>query len=389
VRVGGKATGGTKVPDGVLGVGHPHPMDTQMHDTATAHPLEPTDGPLLFEELQLAFRNRGMPLEAMRYDRTPTGLHYLVVHWDIPPAEAESWRLSIDGAVSRPTTLTLADLQSRPARTLPVTLECAGNGRGWLEPRPVSLPWLGEAIGTAEWTGVPLADVLDEAGLRADAVEVVFGGSDAGVQGGEEQTYARSLPVAEAMGGDVLLAYAMNGEALQPQHGFPLRLVVPGWYGMASVKWLRSIEVHTQPFDGFQQAVAYRYQSDADDPGERVTRMRVRALMVPPGIPDFFTRRRYVDAGTIRLFGRAWSGQAPVERVEVGIDGAWVDADLAPPVGPHAWCGWELRWRAEPGEHSLACRATDAAGHTQPTTSAWNHQGMGNNVVQRLEVTVR
>jgi DMSO/TMAO reductase YedYZ molybdopterin-dependent catalytic subunit len=354
-----------------------------------AHPLEPIDGPLLMEELQLAFRNRGMPLEAMRYDITPTGLHYLVVHWDIPPADPAGWRVGIGGRVHRPLDLTLAEIMSRPSRTIPVTLECAGNGRGWLSPRPASLPWLGEAIGTAEWTGTPLRGLLEDAGLGDDALEVVFRGSDRGIQGDTDQTYARSLAVAEAMRPDVLIAYAMNGEPLQPQHGAPLRLIVPGWYGMTSVKWLTSIEAVTEPFDGFQQAVAYRYQTDAEDAGEPVSRMRVRALMVPPGIPDFFSRLRFVDAGRVTLSGRAWSGHGPVERVQVGIDGRWEDAALGAPVGEFAWRSWTFEWDAVPGEHELACRATDAAGDVQPSEPHWNYQGMGNNVVQSTTVTVR
>jgi len=366
-------------------------MDTQTSTTppGAAHTLEPTDGPLLFEELQLAFRNRGMPLEAMRYDLTPTGLHYLVAHWDIPHIDPASWRLSISGDVRQPLELTLDEVRARPAQILPVTLECAGNGRGWLRPRPVSLPWLGEAIGTAEWTGTPLRDVLADAGLGPAAVELVFRGADAGIQGEEEQTYARSLPVAEATGPEVLLAYEMNGLPLEPQHGFPLRLVVPGWYGMTSVKWLTSIEGVAEPFQGFQQAIAYHYQEDAEDLGEPVQRMRVRALMIPPGIPDFFSRRRFVDAGHVVLAGRTWSGNAPIDRVEVAIDGEWSDAMLGRPVGAFAWRGWTFDWDATEGEHELACRATDAAGNVQPLEPPWNYQGMGNNVVQRILVTVR
>jgi DMSO/TMAO reductase YedYZ molybdopterin-dependent catalytic subunit len=366
-------------------------METQapLPTPGAAHPLEPTHGPLLREELQLAFRNRGLPLEAMRYDLTPTGLHYLVIHWDIPPVDSETWRLTLGGRVRQPLELSLDDLRARPRLTTAVTLECAGNGRALLEPRPLSIPWLGEAIGTAEWTGTPLRGVLEEAGLEDDAVEIVFRGADRGLQGDEEQVYARSLGVADAARPEVLLAYEMNGRLLEPQHGAPLRLLVPGWYGMTSVKWLTSIEAVTEPFAGFQQASAYRYQQDADDPGAPVRRMRVRALMTPPGIPDFFSRGRVVDAGRVTLSGRAWSGSGAVERVEVGVDGDWAEASLGTPVGEFAWRGWSFRWEATPGAHELACRATDAAGEVQPLEPPWNYQGMGNNVVQRLAVTVR
>ena len=202
----------------------------------------PTDGPLTFEELQLAGRNRGMPLEALRYDITPTGLHYLLVHFDIPAIDPDDWRLRVGGLVDRPLELSLDDLRGRPRRTIPVTLECAGNGRAQLRPRPLSNPWLLEAIGTAEWGGTPLAPLLEEAGLRPAVKELVFTGADRGFQGGIEQDYQRSLGLAEARRPEVLLVDEMNGAPLQPQHGFPLRLLVPGWYGMASVKWLSRIE---------------------------------------------------------------------------------------------------------------------------------------------------
>ena len=361
---------------------------TQVAAPGAAHPLEPTDGPLLPEELQLAFRNRGMPLEAMGSDVTPAGLHYLVVHWDIPLLDTAIWRLTLGGRVRTPLELTLDDLRARPRRTVPVTLECAGNGRGWLTPRPLSIPWLGEAVGTAEWTGTPLRDLLDEAGVADDAVEVVFRGADSGIQGDVPQRYGRSLTLAEAGRPEVLLAYEMNGRPLEPQHGFPLRLLVPGWYGMTSVKWLTDIELADRPFDGFQQVVAYRYQRDAEDPGVPVSRIRVRALMIPPGIADFFSRERFVEPGRVVLRGRAWSGAGPIERVEVAVDGEWADADLGEAAGDFAWAPWSFAWDAAEGPHELACRATDAAGDTQPMEPFWNHQGMGNNVVQRLRVTV-
>ena len=238
-----------------------------------------------------------MPLEALRNDITPPGLHYLLNHFDIPFIDAEHWHLRIGGAVQRALELNLKALRRAPRISIPVTLECAGNGRSLLRPRPLSQPWRLEAVGTAVWTGVPLAYLLAQAGVEDDAVEVVFTGADSGIQGGVRQQFARSLPIAEALRPDIVLAYRMNGNDLPPQHGYPLRLVVPGWYGMASVKWLSSIKVLTKPFDGFQQTVAYRYQQDADDAGTPVTWINVRSLMVPPGVPDFFTRSRILPAG--------------------------------------------------------------------------------------------
>jgi DMSO/TMAO reductase YedYZ molybdopterin-dependent catalytic subunit len=345
--------------------------------------------PFSLQELQLATRNRGMPLEGLRYDVTPTGMHYLLIHFDIPAVDAASWRLEITGNVDRPVWLSLDEVRARPAHTMPVTMECAGNGRARLVPRAISNPWLDEAIGTAQWTGTPLRELVAGAGVRPDTVELVFTGADHGVQGDVEQDYARSLPLEDAMRPEVMLAYEMNGRPLEPQHGAPLRLLVPGWYGMTSVKWLTRIQAVTEPFDGYQQAVAYRYQQDEDDPGERVRRIRVRALMIPPGYPDFPTRRRFADAGRVVLHGRAWGGTAPILRVEVGVDGMWEDAKVEPALGEYAWCAWSYDWDANPGEHTLSCRATDANGNTQPVEQPWNVQGVGNNLVQMVPVTVR
>jgi DMSO/TMAO reductase YedYZ molybdopterin-dependent catalytic subunit len=351
--------------------------------------MEPTDGPLTFEELQLATRNRGMPLEALRYDITPVGLHYLLIHFDVPFADAGSWRLEVGGAVRRPYELTLDEIRAMPAQTLAVTMECAGNGRARLHPRPLSNPWLYEAIGTAEWMGTPLSPLLERAGLSDDALEIVFTGADRGFQGGLEHDYQRSLTMSEVQRPEVMLVYAMNGRPLEPQHGFPLRLIVPGWYGMTSVKWLRSIEAVTRPFAGYQQTPAYHFTDSADEEGEPVQRIRPRALMVPPGTPDFFSRHRIVDAGLVELIGRAWSGSAEVTRVEVGIDGAWSDATLGESAGQFAWRSWTFAWDATPGEHVLSCRATDATGAVQPINQPWNYQGMANNSVQTVAVTVR
>jgi sulfane dehydrogenase subunit SoxC len=343
------------------------------------------------DELALATRNHGLPLEALRYDVTPPGLHYVLTHYDIPAADPASWRLDIGGAVDRPLTLALGDLTRRPTVTSRVLLECAGNGRARLDPRPVSQPWLLEAVGTAEWTGTPLAPLLEEAGISPDAVDVVFTGADHGVERGVEQDYARGLPLAEAMRPATLLVWAMNGAPLPPQHGAPLRLVIPGWYGMAHVKWLTRIDVLTEPFTGFQNATAYRLKTSADEVGEPVTRIRPRALLAPPGWPDFMSRERFVRPGAVPLSGRAWSGRAPLTRVEVSTDGGrtWDDAVLAPadPRHPFAWRAWSHAWTAPPGRWELVVRATDEVG-TQPVEQEWNRQGMANNLVQRVPVTV-
>jgi DMSO/TMAO reductase YedYZ molybdopterin-dependent catalytic subunit len=339
------------------------------------------------EELQLAARNHGMPLEALRYPVTPVGLHYLLIHYDVPVVEPETWRLTVRG--ERELVLGLEELRARPAAEVTVTMECAGNGRARLDPRPVSQPWLLEAVGTARWRGTPLRPLLEEAGIGG-AVEVLCTGLDRGIESEEEQAFQRALPLEEALRDEVLLAYEMNGTPLPPQHGFPLRLVVPGWYGMTNVKWLERIELVDTPFAGYQNSWSYRLRQAEDEEGVPLDRMQPRSLMVPPGIPEFMTRDRTVEAGEVLLEGRAWSGHAPVDRVEVSADGGetWDAAELEPAGEPWAWRGWSYRWHAEPGEHVVCCRARDEAGNEQPSEPPWNLGGYANNAVQAVRVTV-
>ncbi|MCB1546997.1 MAG: sulfite oxidase [Hyphomicrobiaceae bacterium] len=355
-----------------------------------ALPTRHTRGDFSREEVALANRNSGIALETLRYDLTPVGLHYLLIHFDIPHLEADTFRLSVGGLVARPLSLSLDDLRALPRRTERVTLECAGNGRGQVEPRYQSMPWSYEAVGTAEWTGTPLANVLTAAGLDERAAEIVFYGADRGFDRHGEHTYGRSLAPAHALRDEVLLVYEMNGMPLLPQHGFPLRLVVPGWFGMASVKWLERIEVWDRPFDGPQQTPHYHFRTVAGEPGTPVTTLRVKSLMVPPGLPDVYTRRRVVERGDVEIVGRAWSGAgAAIARVEVAVDGVWREANLDAPMGRFAWRGWKFHWRAEAGLHELACRATDIDGNVQPLDPVWDVGGFGNNAVQRVQVMVR
>jgi sulfane dehydrogenase subunit SoxC len=342
-------------------------------------------------ELQLALRNSGMPLEALRWPLTPPGLHYLLCHYDIPMIDVDAWRLELTGCVDRPAVFSMSELKRRETRTVPITMECAGNDRARMTPRPVSQPWLGEAVGTAAWTGTPLAGLLREAGVSGEATEVLFTALDWGIEGGITQAYERSLPISEALEADAILAWGIGDVALAPQHGFPLRLVVPGWYGMTNVKWLRRITVLDAPFGGYQQAEGYRLRHSVDEPGEPVTRILPRALMMPPGIPDFMTRRRFVPSGTHRLEGRAWSGWGEISRVQVSVTGggSWDEAELGDAVGQHAWRGWSYVWPAtQPGDYQLACRAWDSAGNVQPLEPQWNLGGYANNAVQRIAVTV-
>ncbi|CAN5875943.1 sulfite oxidase [soil metagenome] len=344
------------------------------------------------EELQLAARNHGLPLEALAYDITPPGLHYLLTHYDMPVLDESTWRLRVGGLVDEALQLDLGELRSMPQCTVTVTFECAGNGRARHEPRAQSQPWLVEAVGTATWTGVPLVRLLERAGVRDDALDVVFTGADHGVERGVEQDYRRGLDLETARAEDVIVAHAMNGAPLPPQHGFPARLVVPGWYGMAQVKWLTDIEVSADRFEGFQHH-AYRLRRDVDEDGKPLTRIEPRALLVPPGFPDFYSRTRVVSPGEVEVRGRAWSGWAPVTRVELTTDGgsSWLEAELdadatGEAAAPYAWRRWRASWPATAGEHLLGARAHDASGRSQPVNAAWNRGGFANNSVQRVRV---
>lgn len=364
-------------------------MSTDLERLSSpARVANPEEG-ISSDELRLAARNHGMPLESLRWDITPPGLHYLLIHYDIPAIDPGTFELLVDGLVDNSLSLDLDALRSRPQISSVVTLECAGNGRAQLLPRPVSQPWLTEAVGTARWTGTPLSSLLHEAGIADGAVDVIFTGADHGIERGHEQDYQRALPLAEAMRDGVMLAYEMNGAPLPPQHGAPLRLIVPGWYGMAHVKWLRRITVVAEPFDGFQMR-AYRLRDSPDDPGIPLTRMEPRALLIPPGFPDFMSRRRVVRSGEITIEGRAWSGWASVTLVEVSVDGGdtWEVVDLDSALDSQGWAGWSWTWRADPGSYLLSARATDASGRTQPLGQRWSRGGFANNTIQKVPVVV-
>lgn len=346
------------------------------------------------EEVRLALRNHGMHLEGLRYSPTPIGMHYLLIHFDVPIIDASSYELEIGGLVHSPLKLSLEDIKSRTRMSRPVVMECAGNGRSALRQRPVSAPWGEDAVGCSEWTGAPLAPLLKEAGLSDDTVEILFTGSDRGIDEGMEHNFERSLKVEEALREDVLLAYEMNDQPLLPQHGYPLRLLVPDYYGVASVKWLRSITVLEEPFNGVQQTMKYVYQESKNDPGKPVTRQLPRALMVPPGIPEYLTRQRHVGNGWVTIEGKAWSGYGSIEQVEFSADGGenWQETWLGDPIGPHAWTPWSYEWDArESGEYELCVRATDGSGRTQPMSAeeSWNVGGSCVNAVQRVLATVR
>ncbi|MFL6354610.1 MAG: anti-sigma factor antagonist [Bryobacteraceae bacterium] len=318
----------------------------------------------------------------------PNPRFYVRNHFQVPKLDSSSWRLNVVGLVERPLSLSLRDLMKLPSQAQFVTLECAGNGRALLSPRVNGEQWNLGAVSTAEWTGVPLAEVLDRASVKTGARQVVFRGADAGKLdlNSEPIRFERSLTVDDARQCEGLLAYAMNGEVLPMQHGYPLRLIVPGWYAVASVKWLTEIDVISHPFSGHYQTGTYffEWQRNGELIREPVSLQRVRSLITEPE-PD-----SELEEGELPIRGVAWSGAAPIARVEVRIgDGPWREARLLGERKRYSWQGWELLARIEqPGSTLISARATDQASQTQPDSPEWNRLGYGNNAIQQVGVNV-
>src|SRR2546423_8220368 len=300
--------------------------------------------------------NAEAPPEALAGDITPTELHYVRSNFAVPTHDGT---LEIGGDVESPTTLTLDDLRAMPATERAVTLECAGNGRLATRPLPVGEPWGDYAVSTARWTGALLQEVLELAHPAAEGVEVRFVGADHGSYplrpvlpetNQQDLTFVRSLPVALTSdpAAEILIAYEMNGQPLGPDHGAPFRLIVPHWYAVASVKWLKRIDVRTEPFTGESQTGHYIYQW-ADQPHEPVELMRVRARITDPAPGSV------IGAETYTVRGKAWSGTGPVTKVEVSLtgEGTWYAAQVEPPRGPYHWQDWSFEWEAtDVGRHS-------------------------------------
>ncbi|HWT23220.1 MAG TPA: sulfite oxidase [Solirubrobacteraceae bacterium] len=344
-----------------------------------------------YEEAVLAFRCHGFHEEMLDRPITPLGSHYVLIHFDIPALSADDYAITVGGRVNTPLTLSLADLKSRPAIKQPTILECAGVGRSLAHPRSIYVPWFREPMGVYEYTGTPLRPILEEAGLLDDATDVVFTGFDSGIDLGVKHAFERALPVDEALKDGVMLAWDANDQPLLPEHGFPLRLIVPTWYGMASVKWLKKITVIDHTYQGVEQKQVYRLQPSSSDGGRAVREKAVRAAMKPPGFPDAISRMRFVSPGRVELRGMAWSGSGPITAVEVSADdrSTWQPATLEEPVSPYAWTPWRFTWDANAtGEFILSCRATDAAGNRQPLKPFWTVQGMAQNGVERIPVRV-
>ena len=324
---------------------------------------------------------------------TPTERFYIRNHFsDAPNLDRAKWHLVIDGEVRQPLSLSLADILMMPSNELVMTMECAGNSRSYVTPPAEGLAFRHGAVSAARWKGVALNTLWEQVGLKDTAAEVVFEGAD---YGREEEDgvafdlhYRRSLPLEMARHPDTLLAYEMNGEELPSAHGFPLRLVVPRWYGMASVKWLTRINVLDKPFDGFFQQRRYVMINEGPEDTlarEPVTGLKVKSLITNP------RHGEVVQPGPCTIRGFAWSGDGEVTSVEVSSDGGrhWQDTTLLGESEPNAWRQWEFVWEASNSGHFiLMARATDSQGNTQPNTIPWNFRGYANNAIHTIAIEV-
>jgi DMSO/TMAO reductase YedYZ molybdopterin-dependent catalytic subunit len=338
--------------------------------------------------------NLEMPFGTLDAFITPSDRFFVRNHFSIPRIDVKTWRLKIEGEVERPFELTYDQVREMEPRSISVTMECAGNGRAFLTPSVSGAQWERGAVSNAEWTGVLLAEVLRRAGLKNSVREVIFEGADRGEikepsgPAGESH-YARSLPLKKA-NEDVLLAFKMNGEELTPAHGAPLRLIVPGWYGMASVKWLTRIIASAHPFHGYYQTMDYAYWERG--PSARtlvpVTEMQVKAQIARPGFADA------VRAGeTYHVRGAAWTSGAEITKVEISTDGGetWHHTRLLGESTRNAWRLWEYDWKVpeKPGKATLMARATDSEGRTQPTERDLDRRSYIVNHLLPIEVDVR
>ena len=326
---------------------------------------------------------------------TPTAKFFVRNHFAVPALAAQDWQLQVLGNVERELKVSLADLKRLPATTLTATMECAGNGRAFLDPATKGVQWETGAVGNAEWTGVPLARVLEKAGVKDSTVEVVLVGADRGEIAADPKPagpihFARSLPLKKALQSEVLLAFQMNAEELSPQHGYPVRAVVPGWYGMASVKWLTKIIVAATPFQGYWQTFDYSYfQANSGEPVMKpITEMQVKATIARP------TSQEKISAGSkYRIAGAAWAGSSQIANVEVSTSAGkqWESAKLLGQAVPFSWRLWEFSWNVpkQKGKHEILVRATDENGNSQPLERDANRRNyLINHVIPRVvEIT--
>lgn len=303
---------------------------------------------------------------------TPNDLFYVRSHFYTPAIAEADWKLLVDGEVDAPYELTLAELRMLPRRTAVVTLECAGNGRAFFEPPVAGVQWEKGAVGTAEWTGVRLADVLQRARAKSAGRHVWLDGGDRGL--GRAPDFVRNLPIDRAMDADTLLAYEMNGQPLPVAHGFPLRAIVPGWEGAYSVKWLTHLRVSEREHEGAFVQTGYRYPRRRVHPGAAVPAADAAVAL-----------------GPLRIAGFAWAGDAEIKGVEVSTDNgrSWAPARLGRDRARYAWRAFEYDWRpSEPGSYLVLSRATDVQGRAQPIVAEWNPGGYLWNAVDQVRVNV-
>ena len=326
------------------------------------------DGKIVRSEEPL---NLEMPFEKLDGFITRSDDFYIRCHFPVPKIDRKSWRLRVDGEVEKPFELGYDDLLALESRKVPATLECAGNNRNFLEPKVKGVQWGLGAVGNAEWTGVSLSILLDRAGVKAGAREVILEGADNGPLEDPKAPpgnvrFARSIPMSKARE-DVLLAYRMNEVALTADHGFPVRAIVPGWYAVASVKWLQRIIVTDRPFRGYYQTIDYAFWRRNGAHAELVPlrEMQTKAEIARPAKGDT------VPANSkVRVRGAAWTGEGEITKVEISADGGatWAEAKLDAMPARNAWRLWEYDWHtpAAAGKQTLVARATDSQGRTQP-----------------------
>ncbi len=313
-------------------------------------------------------------------DLTPVPGFFVRTHGETPEVDRTAWRLALDGRVRHTLSFSLTDLGGLDVRHLPVTLECAGNGRTFYEPLPPGVGWELGAVGTAVWSGIRLRELLEAADPLPDAAHVWFEAADR--DAGGAPLFVRSVPIDKALD-DVLMAFEMNHRPLTVEHGAPLRAIVPGWYAMASTKWVTRVRVEAMPAEGRYMSEAYQYFYTRG--GRRyampVEQLRIKSLIVAPRDGD---HRR---AGPVQISGRAWGGR-PVRAVEVSLDGGatWFEATLGRVLGVHAWRTWSFETTLEPGTHTLMSRAIDVDGASQPQQAVFNRDGYGWNGIHRVRV---
>ena len=315
--------------------------------------------------------NLECPFDSLSGEITPCDAFYIRNHFPEPKADLKTWRLSIEGAVSKPFQLSYEELLALPSQSVTALLECAGNSRVHLVPKVEGAQWGLGAIGNAQWRGVSLSAVLQRAGLKDNAIDIIFEGADQGIppekpKPREPINYSRSIPRGKASDPSILLAYEMNGEPLTLSHGFPLRLIVPGWYGMASVKWLQRIVVTDYPFDGYYQKIDYAFwvERNGVPVREPITEMELKSQVAQPSSHEFLQ----TDI-TYRVHGAAWTGANKIAKVEISVDGGkdWQLAELTANDNPYTWSFWQFEWRTPNTAQDcvLMSRATDTAGRTQ------------------------